>query len=70
MQKLISIVSFPPVFEILLEYCTSKDWEKAFCTIIPQRKLVTPINADSKIDSESKDSKLEDGDVTRTDNNF
>ena len=39
------------VFEILLEFIAHKDWEKAFYTVIPPRKLCSPTKSEVKTES-------------------
>ncbi|KAB1282241.1 tRNA methyltransferase 10-like protein A [Camelus dromedarius] len=55
-------VVFLAVFEIILEYLETRDWQEAFFTILPQRKGAVP--TDKACESSSHDKKLaqvEDG---------
>lgn len=46
---------FVAVFEIILEYLETRDWQEAFFTILPQRKGAVP--TDKACESSSHDKK-------------
>ncbi|XP_055970089.1 tRNA methyltransferase 10 homolog A isoform X2 [Sorex fumeus] len=50
------VLAINHVFEIILEYLKTRDWQEAFCAILPQRKGAVP--ADKACGSSSNNKKL------------
>ncbi|XP_062055814.1 tRNA methyltransferase 10 homolog A isoform X5 [Lepus europaeus] len=49
------------VFEIILEYLERRDWQEAFCTILPQRKGAVPTDRTCESSREEQSAQVEDG---------
>nr|XP_051676114.1 tRNA methyltransferase 10 homolog A isoform X3 [Oryctolagus cuniculus] len=49
------------VFEIILEYLERRDWQEAFCTILPQRKGAVPTDRTCESSREEQSAQAEDG---------
>lgn len=52
---------FVTVFEIILEYLESRDWQEAFFTILPQRKGAVPTDRTCESSSHGEQSAQAEG---------
>lgn len=61
-KKCIEFV-FVSVFEIILEYLETRDWQEAFFTILPQRKGAIPTDKACETSSHDKKSARVEGEL-------
>lgn len=52
---------FVSVFEIILEYLDTRDWQEAFFTVLPQRKGAVPTDKTSESSAHDKKSSRVEG---------